>query len=80
MHAQTLAFARISLVATALVLALAACGRRGPLEPPPDPSAPKQQKADDSEQSLLPTASPTGRKKAKGYTVPNQPFILDPLL
>jgi predicted small lipoprotein YifL len=83
--------------------ALAACGRRGPLEAPPDPAAvrapaagaipagraigPGQAVAEDdgepAEAAVLPSPVPTparpgGRKR--GYVVPKDPFILDPLL
>ena len=39
MSVSLLPAGRPLLVAGFLVLALAACGRRGPLEPPPDPTA-----------------------------------------
>ena len=112
---------------TALVLLVAACGRRGPLEAPPDasvtakpaarsdakaspatrrvqaPPAPPtfgsqtqagtQDTADDETEDapdsfdatnnvvLNPTPAPPGtRKRGRSYTVPKEPFILDPLL
>ena len=56
-----------------LVLAavLAGCGRRGRLEPPPDPNAKPQE------------VSKTGLKKKPPnppIRAPNTPFILDPLI
>lgn len=120
-------------LAALLMLALPACGRRGPLEAPPDASAPTapaptrsgkpapadkrlrpgttSQRAqpvapastlatqsagivtdspdgpdtdddDDPEQgSLLVNPQPTpSKKRGRAYTVPKEPFILDPLL
>lgn len=93
-----------------LVLATCACGRRGPLEAPPDPAlraapahagvvatrpgrAPEGQanapgqagiaggEAFDEPVVASPVPSParpTARKR--GYVVPKDPFILDPLL
>lgn len=65
-----------------MALALAACGRRGALEPPPDPNAPKQQVQSDADDNAV-VASPIpggAKKRPKGITVPNRPFLLDPLL
>lgn len=77
---------RALLIAGLVVLALAACGRRGPLEAPPDPSVEVQQKTqaeagEDEESTTLPSPTPTPRKgPRRGYTIPKEPFILDPLL
>ena len=93
---------RLVLVAglVALALALAACGRRGQPEPPPDPSVPAARRqaaaqglppaqaaeaAGDEEaetETFVPTANPTPRSRGarRGYVVPKDPFILDPLL
>ena len=65
-----------------LVLGLTACGRRGALEPPPDASA----QAAETQRSTVSDAtlpSPVGTPRSsprQGYTIPNKPFILDPLL
>ena len=77
-----LAFSRAVLVAGALLLGLSACGRRGALEPPPDPSAPQAQPAGEgSGQPTLPSPVGTPRSKPnRAYTIPNKPFILDPIL
>jgi len=84
--------ARIVLLTAVLALALGACGRRGPLEPPPDPSAPKttagqqptqrQGNADveDADDSLTPAPGLTPKKRGRSFTIPDKPFILDPLL
>ncbi|NIX78192.1 LPS translocon maturation chaperone LptM [Microvirga terricola] len=75
---------RAVLVAGLLVLSLSACGRRGALEPPPDPSAPTAQQGAASgseDESALPSPVGTQRKKVnRAYKIPDQPFILDPLL
>jgi predicted small lipoprotein YifL len=78
------ALRRAVLIAGFLVLGLSACGRRGSLEPPPDPSAAQAQQGTASEgsgQGTLPSPVGTPRSKPdRGYTIPNKPFILDPLL
>jgi predicted small lipoprotein YifL len=87
---------RALLVAGMLVFALAACGRRGAPEAPLTAAevAAQQQSAqarqaraqaaaedDDDEPRgvMVPTPTPT-RRRARGYTIPQEPFILDPLL
>jgi predicted small lipoprotein YifL len=79
---SSLTFPRAVLVAGLLVLALAACGRRGALEPPPDASAQADtQMQTPMSDSTLPSPVGTPRSSARqGYTIPNKPFILDPLL
>jgi predicted small lipoprotein YifL len=72
---------RAALVAGLIVLGLSACGRRGALEPPPDGSAAAQTQQETADQATLP--SPVGTPRStprRGYTIPNKPFILDPLL
>jgi predicted small lipoprotein YifL len=74
-------FSRAALVAGLIVLGLTACGRRGALEPPPDGSAASQAQQGAAEQATLPSPVGTPRSKTpRGYTIPNKPFILDPLL
>ena len=74
------------LLSSALVLALAlgACGRRGPLEPPPGSVEAQQQQAEESGQELSNvTIQPIGKgasRKVPPIRAPKQPFILDPLL
>ena len=93
---SSLPSARLLLVAGAIVLGLSACGRRGALEAPPDPKAPKagptqagtaqatnpEQTTDGEDDTTLP--SPVGRPRSsnskRGYVIPKEPFILDPLL
>jgi predicted small lipoprotein YifL len=57
----------------ALALGVSGCGRRGALEPPPDPSA--VQKSTTSS-----NGEPAGRQKIPPITAPKKPFVLDPLL
>lgn len=80
----SLSFARPLLVAGLVILSLSACGRRGALEPPPDASAPAaetQQQATTSDATLpSPVGTPRSGSARRGYTVPDKPFILDPLL
>ncbi|MGO4574272.1 LPS translocon maturation chaperone LptM [Microvirga sp. 2TAF3] len=80
---SSLSFSRIALIAGVLALGLSACGRRGALEPPPDPSAPQQQSANPTgSQGVIasPIGTPSSKNAHRGYTIPKEPFILDPLL
>jgi predicted small lipoprotein YifL len=81
---SSLTLSRTVLVAGLLVLGLSACGRRGALEPPPDATAQAaetQQQATTSDATLpSPVGTPRSGSARRGYTVPNKPFILDPLL
>ena len=68
--------ARLKMLAMLLALGLAACGRYGPLEPPPDPNAPPKP-ANSSPANMIgglskPTIPP--------IVPPKQPFFLDFLL
>jgi predicted small lipoprotein YifL len=77
---SSLSLTRAALVAGLLALSLSACGRRGALEPPPDPSAPQAQPVAEG-QGTLPSPVGTPRSRAtQGYSIPNKPFILDPIL
>lgn len=55
-----------------MALPLAGCGRRGRLEPPPDPTAPPQ--------SDVTKSGIHKRPKNPPITAPHDSFILDPLL
>jgi predicted small lipoprotein YifL len=55
-----------------LALLAAGCGRRGPLEAPPNPSATPTPSSD--------TGEPATRRKETPITPPKTPFILDPAL
>ena len=78
---SSLSLARTVLVAGLVVLSLSACGRRGALEAPPSASAPAAQPASTAGESTLPSPVGTPRSSPRqGYTIPNKPFILDPLL
>ncbi|AWM88461.1 lipoprotein [Microvirga sp. 17 mud 1-3] len=81
---SSLTFSRIALITGILALSLAACGRRGALEPPPDPSAPqqKQTSSQPSPDGALPSpvGTPSSKNTNRGYTIPKDPFILDPIL
>ncbi|WP_134495015.1 LPS translocon maturation chaperone LptM [Microvirga pakistanensis] len=74
-------FTRAALVAGLIVLGLSACGRRGALEPPPSGSAAAQPEQNATDQATLPSPVGTPRSNPRrGYTIPDKPFILDPLL
>ncbi|MEN3931703.1 lipoprotein [Microvirga sp. W0021] len=65
-----------------IALTLAACGRAGPLEPPPRPGEVAQQgmSADDNTGNMA-SPLPTPQKSTKRpVTIPNEPFFLDPIL
>ena len=77
---SSLSLARMIMVAGLIALTLSACGRRGALEPPPSASAPAQPESTVSDTAL---PSPVGTPRSsprRGYTIPDKPFILDPLL
>ncbi|RYE77661.1 MAG: hypothetical protein EOP19_22585 [Hyphomicrobiales bacterium] len=77
---------RAIMVAGLLGLALTACGRRGPLEPPPNAKnaidLPDQQTGAVEDSFNASEASPLGKpaKRNKAIEVPEKPFVLDPLL
>jgi predicted small lipoprotein YifL len=61
------------LALTAALALLSACGRYGPLEPPPDPNAPPKSANPNGLGSLSKPSIPP-------IKAPNQPFFLDFLL
>lgn len=85
---------RSAFIVLALALALAGCGRRGALEAPPNAATQAQagenqrtgavvggDEEDDGADSVVTSPIPGGQKKrAKGITIPQRPFVLDPLL
>lgn len=83
-------FHRRRLIGGALALAgalvLTGCGKRGPLEPPPEDNPSKTAAADTTKQqsSELPVAvgpqSPRGRRRPPPIKAPDTPFLLDFLL
>ncbi|MHB2169456.1 LPS translocon maturation chaperone LptM [Alsobacter sp. R-9] len=80
--------ARIVVVALLLGAALSACGRKGPLEPPPgaageakpDPLSQQNESATPGVKTLVPTVTPVGSRRGKPITPPKDDFILDPIL
>jgi predicted small lipoprotein YifL len=67
---------RLLALAAALALLTAACGRYGPLEPPPDPNAPPKPANSNP-------ASPAGvfaKPSIPPIKAPDRPFFLDFLL
>lgn len=81
-----LTIGRAMLLAGFLGLALTACGRKGPLEPPPDSKnaidLPAQQTGAVENSFDATNASPLGKpaKRNRPIEVPEKPFVLDPLL
>jgi predicted small lipoprotein YifL len=83
---------RALLIAGLIALSLAACGRRGAPEAPLTAAelATQQQgqqrqaasAGDDDElgNATVRTPVPTTRRRSRAYTIPQEPFILDPLL
>jgi predicted small lipoprotein YifL len=67
------AYSRAGALALVVLIAFVVdgCGRRGPLEEPPDPSA--TAKSDDPNRPQI-------RHKTAPVAPPKDPFILDPLL
>lgn len=79
---------RLLLLAGLLALGLTACGRRGPLEPPPNvkngvefPEDKQTQSEVDAQSGSFGT-NPTGRpaKTQRKIIPPKRDFVLDPLL
>ena len=68
--------ARLKTFAVLLALCLAACGRYGPLEPPPDPNAPPKP-ADSNPASMNAGLS---KPSIPPIVPPKQPFFLDFML
>lgn len=68
-------------LAVLAALALSACGRIGPLEPPPSASAEASKPAmPKPDQVSADTLSPQTKPKIPPITAPNRPFFLDFLL
>lgn len=79
--------ARFVIIAALAALALAGCGRKGPLEPPPGSVNAKANPLEEKEitdpaepKPVVPSISPVGSKKGKKIEAPKEPFILDPIL
>jgi predicted small lipoprotein YifL len=68
--------ARLKTLAVLLALGLAACGRYGPLEPPPDPNAPPKP----ANSSNPATMNGLSKPSIPPIVPPKQPFFLDFLL
>ena len=64
--------ARVALSVAACVLALSGCGRRGDLEPPPDPAAVQTPAPQKTDLSL--------HRTQRKIEPPKKDFVLDPLL
>jgi predicted small lipoprotein YifL len=81
-------FGRAVLLAALVGLAVAGCGRRGPLEPPPgarngvEYPEDKETQVEAEADSPVFNTSPAGRpaKASKVIVPPKRSFILDPLL
>jgi predicted small lipoprotein YifL len=78
---------RALLVVGLLAVALGACGRKGPLEPPPNATGaidlPDDQiGARENDPASLNSTSVMARpaKANRAITVPEKPFLLDPLM
>lgn len=78
---------RTLLVVGLLAVALGACGRKGPLEPPPNATGaidlPDDQiGAKENDPSSLGSASVLAKpaKANRAISVPNRSFVLDPLM
>jgi predicted small lipoprotein YifL len=73
---------RLLVAAGLLSLSLSACGRRGALEPPPNPSAPQAEQSSQSDDETLPSPIGTPRRSnaREPFVKPKQPVILDPIL
>jgi predicted small lipoprotein YifL len=68
--------ARLTTLAVLLALGLAACGRYGPLEPPPDPNAPPKP----ANSNAVNMSGGLSKPSIPPIVPPKQPFFLDFLL
>jgi predicted small lipoprotein YifL len=70
----------------ALAFSLSACGRKGPLEPPPGAVNAKENPLEEKEidpeapKPVIPSITPVGSKKGKKIEAPKEKFFLDPIL
>ncbi|RBP15524.1 hypothetical protein DFR50_10881 [Roseiarcus fermentans] len=81
MPARSPSSARRALALSVLAaVALAACGRIGPLEPPPDASAQAKPEMPKPGEVSSDTLNPQMKPKIPPITPPNRPFFLDFLL
>lgn len=94
MSQHRLRLAGAVVVALVLPLALAACGRKGPLDPPPSselPVAPQPAASPPAQRSYVDPLTPIGTAQqaqpavaAQALPAPSQPaartFVLDPLI
>ncbi|MGO9421794.1 LPS translocon maturation chaperone LptM [Roseiarcus sp.] len=71
---------RALAVAVLVALGLTACGRYGPLEPPPDASAQAKAPTPKPDQLSGESLNPQMKRKIPPITPPDQPFFLDFLL
>lgn len=83
---SSLKLGRIVVLAGLIGLGLTACGRKGPLEPPPTASnaidLPDRDTGADQQTSFGTESSPLARpsKANRAIAVPDKSFVLDPLL
>ena len=79
---------RVAVVAAVLCVGLSACGRKGPLEPPPgaaetakpDRLSEQAETSTPGVRTLAPSISPIGNRRGKPIKAPDEPFILDRIL
>jgi predicted small lipoprotein YifL len=71
---------RVVAVSALAALALAACGRIGPLEPPPEASAQAKPAMPKPNEVSGETLNPQMKPKIPPITAPDRPFFLDFLL
>ncbi len=75
-------FFRLALIgALAAAFGLTACGRKGPLDPPPSAvSATGKQEPANTSLISSPFEKPAGKAQSNASKVPDKSFVLDPLL
>jgi predicted small lipoprotein YifL len=78
---------RLLLLGGTVVLALSACGRKGPLEPPPgavnasdNPLEEQEEQDATAPRPVVPSIAPVGSRKGKPIKAPKESFFLDPIL
>ena len=88
LFSPSLSTVRVLAVSALIALSLSACGRKGPLEPPPgavdakaDKLSEQNESANPTVKTLVPSIAPVGSgRKGKPITAPKDDFILDPIL
>ncbi len=73
-------FPSVFLALGIIALTAAACGRAGPLEPPPTGNEQENTEAQNQNGAMMTPVATSQKQSKRPITVPDRPFFLDPLL